>query len=1154
MSLSLVAIARSPALDRDQLLQDIRAAGVSSDRVLFEARPATRGEPNTLLCLLEPQERAALHEHSLQVVAENVDAPDNSRDGYLTVEQTRLRLEALATTYPDAVQVSELPHLSREGEKCYTAAVHVGPRSERSVVVLVGGQHGGELGSTDILIFLLESILASHRAGGGMILGGRFVSAASLKRTLEAIELVVVPLVNPDGRRHTQKTRRMWRKNRWMAPDGTSTGVDLNRNYDWLWNFPQHFSPQAFPASENVHDATYHGTSAFSEPETQNVRHLLDRYSNVQLFIDLHSGTEAILHPWADDDWGWSPEWQGTDTTKMKWNNPAYSAVRGITGRMSTLAADAYYSCVDRDVFDNMRRLGVAVSRTMFQARATPAAPDAGVHYRVDSEASGLYVMSGNAASYAMARGDTRSSAGSRTWAFTIEWGSFSRWANSQLLQPPYNPSAGIDEFTPWLNEVTSGLWRACELLEQVVPNLEISASRLSFGDVPVDVDAATRTVTLTNRGTRRLIVSAGIPQVPTHGFSAPDLGEALLLEPGTSHAIAVQYAPQDDGVAHEAALLVHVRCADIPAETTIPGYPATGDPSLDSFLEVRKVDLIGGRRVPAHRRWVVEVGSGLETELEEALSLQESEDGRQMLILGAATVPGQRLDPLAIALGPRGELAWHARFTDGVSRACVAAKLEGQQWSVMCNSFDGAPHSLLATIDRTNGLVRTSGRRVGTKGPIGFGASAAELATVHGVARVINASTARDHRINGPNGPIWLATTISVTPNRLVGLGRLRAAGSEILLVGFTTGGAIEWSRTLSCPQIPMPNATSRMSVQQAPDGSLYVGVSSARTLWLARLDAQGNVANGFARLDADTCEARVVAADEAGCLVAGRISDDSPLAATQWTLTRFTLDGGVLWRRALAPTINRLSAARACTDGSIIAAGLTGQMTAPARVNLAAYRVGNDGRFSPRAADLASGPKVNPTAWRKVMDFLTRLPPGNLSSPAATTGVTAIDPATVVSTVPTLTSSEADVAIEPVALELGEAHYRATSKGRAEWDPRGPTWVALPDGAGRRRYQLDGTTFSSSTATRGYALTVVGRRVTFMRPQNSAAPVLHVLGAENQLIEELAYHETLEKGILMLRGNARISAPTGGYIVMFRSGDALLETPAGILDEVIH
>jgi hypothetical protein len=67
--------------------------------------------------------------------------------------------------------------------------------------------------------------------------------------------------------------------------------VDLNRNCDILWGVTQG-QTSCNPCSD-----VYAGPSAFSEPESRNVRHLLDTY-RIDCFADVHSYSELVLYPW----------------------------------------------------------------------------------------------------------------------------------------------------------------------------------------------------------------------------------------------------------------------------------------------------------------------------------------------------------------------------------------------------------------------------------------------------------------------------------------------------------------------------------------------------------------------------------------------------------------------------------------------------------------------------------------------------------------------------------------------------------------------------------------------------------------------------------------------------------------------------------------
>ena len=83
-----------------------------------------------------------------------------------------------------------------------------------------------------------------------------------------------VPCLNPDGYIYNEEEDPngggMWRKNRRDHPNSNNFGVDLNRNYSYGWGT----TGISFTTNSDV----YGGTGAFSEPETQALRWLVENY------------------------------------------------------------------------------------------------------------------------------------------------------------------------------------------------------------------------------------------------------------------------------------------------------------------------------------------------------------------------------------------------------------------------------------------------------------------------------------------------------------------------------------------------------------------------------------------------------------------------------------------------------------------------------------------------------------------------------------------------------------------------------------------------------------------------------------------------------------------------------------------------------------
>lgn len=250
---------------------------------------------------------------------------------FLNVVEIESALVGLASAYPTLAELIPLPFFTAEGRQSH--ALRIGSRQcYRRTVLLVSGTHAREWGGPDICINLLADLLEAWSLGTGLVYGGTSFSAAQLGQILDGVELIVLPDLNPDGRHYSQTVYSMWRKNRNPASSGgiaSRIGVDVNRNYDFLWNFPVTFAPGAVSAgtlaSNDPASDLFHGTGPFSEAETQNVRWLFQKFPKISRFIDIHSYGGDILHPWGDDE-------NQSTTPGMNFLSSFWNGQRGLQG------------------------------------------------------------------------------------------------------------------------------------------------------------------------------------------------------------------------------------------------------------------------------------------------------------------------------------------------------------------------------------------------------------------------------------------------------------------------------------------------------------------------------------------------------------------------------------------------------------------------------------------------------------------------------------------------------------------------------------------------------------------------------------------------------------------------------------------------------
>lgn len=256
---------------------------------------------------------------------------------FLNVVEIESALIGLNNQYPGLTELLALPNTTVENRRSHALVIHANTRFKcRPALIFVSGVHAREWGGPDILVNLAADILEAYTTNAGLAYGGKAFSAADVRLIVNRTDIVVFPDINPDGRAYSMaaaggSNQAMWRKNRNPASSGgqpLNVGVDVNRNYDFLWDFPTKFSPGANSgtlASNNPGSDLFHGTAAFSEPESRNVRWLVDRFTNARYFVDVHSYTGDVLYPWGSDE-------NQTIDPSMSFKNPVWDGKRGVAG------------------------------------------------------------------------------------------------------------------------------------------------------------------------------------------------------------------------------------------------------------------------------------------------------------------------------------------------------------------------------------------------------------------------------------------------------------------------------------------------------------------------------------------------------------------------------------------------------------------------------------------------------------------------------------------------------------------------------------------------------------------------------------------------------------------------------------------------------
>lgn len=242
----------------------------------------------------------------------------------LNPNEIKSGLQGLVNTY--GIQTFETPYKTFEGRTIIGAKVGGSGTANTAYRVFINGNiHARERGSMDNVLYFISDLLYANKNNVGLTYGTKTYTAAQVKTALSA-GIVFIPLSNPDGVAYDQSTNSCWRKNRNTASGtGSSAGVDLNRNFDFVWDFKKLFasSVQSSVASTSPSSETFHGTSAFSEPETKNIKWVFDTYSKVRWFVDLHSYAGDVLYSWGSDD-------NQSTYPYINFRNSTYNSVRGV--------------------------------------------------------------------------------------------------------------------------------------------------------------------------------------------------------------------------------------------------------------------------------------------------------------------------------------------------------------------------------------------------------------------------------------------------------------------------------------------------------------------------------------------------------------------------------------------------------------------------------------------------------------------------------------------------------------------------------------------------------------------------------------------------------------------------------------------------------
>jgi carboxypeptidase T len=226
---------------------------------------------------------------------------------YRTVEETYASVDRLVTNYPNLARTVDIgdSYLKSVGLGGYPLKALIIENSavppdvvgdSKPTLLLISAIHAREYATAEIAMRFAERLLAGYQ------------SDAELRWLLDHRRIIIVPQMNPDGRKRAEtgvSQRRNLRPATCATAGGTS-GVDLNRNSSFKWG-------NAGGSSIDGCTETYRGSAAASEPEVQAIEQLIaqtfpDRrgpldtdaapFDTEGVFLSLHSYADMVLFPW----------------------------------------------------------------------------------------------------------------------------------------------------------------------------------------------------------------------------------------------------------------------------------------------------------------------------------------------------------------------------------------------------------------------------------------------------------------------------------------------------------------------------------------------------------------------------------------------------------------------------------------------------------------------------------------------------------------------------------------------------------------------------------------------------------------------------------------------------------------------------------------
>jgi carboxypeptidase T len=339
-----------------------------------------------------------------------------TNDGYMEVDYIENWTQSLALLFPSLCSILKGPNQTWEGRTVSAVRLRAGDDPDLPSILFTSGVHAAELGGPDSCIYFIYRLIDAYLTKSSLALGNKTFSADRIQAMLNNLDIFVLPCANPDGRAYVQTSQEWWRKNRNPNVGMNAIGVDINRNYDFLWS--SGVGSSFIPA-----DDTYKGEEAFSEPETRNIQWLLDT-SSADYFMDIHGPSGLLVYTWGDAS-------DQSQDPNMNFLNPAWDGKR----------VPPYEEYMNLEDSLSVRQLADTI------IAAVNLVGNGG--YTAQQSFTGLYPTTSTSDDYAFSR-HLANPDQHKTYSYTFEYGGADFF-------PPYDTMLGI------VDEVNAAMLELCD-------------------------------------------------------------------------------------------------------------------------------------------------------------------------------------------------------------------------------------------------------------------------------------------------------------------------------------------------------------------------------------------------------------------------------------------------------------------------------------------------------------------------------------------------------------------------------------------------------------------------------------------------------------------------------------------------------------------